>query len=137
MVSSDENRELGVDATYVRNPRDAAGVVKGAWDGVFIGNDEVGQAYISALHEHYKDTIADNEQKRKAAWAESKNFNAPRIEGCPDLHYFHNQVDVPRMLWQDLGASCWTCQNYFFKPGKDEILPGSEADLEEILKNIY
>jgi hypothetical protein len=137
VLSSDQEKKLGVDATYIRDPKGVSAIIGGAWDGVFIGSDEVGMAYIAALEEHYKDVLAENSAAREGAWANGKNVSAPPLKEVPDLHYFHERVEVPRMLWQDLGTSCWTCQDYFFKPGPGEAPVGSEAELEKILRNIY
>lgn len=132
VVSSDESQELVVDATYVRDPEVVPDLTKQEWDVVFIGDDGVGRAYMTALQEQYAEHIAGRAKLR-----ESGGYSGIPPEGCPNMYHFHQNLESPRYLFQDLGASMRLRQPEFFKPGSDEDQAGSEEDLEEILRKFY
>jgi len=121
VLSLDESKVLGVDATYIRDPEAAAQVAlegTGKWDGVFVDDDTVGKAYMDALAERYREHVAENERVRTEAWAESppnNMYKTEKPEGLPQLYYLARDLPAPsKMFRQDLGASCWLSQDEHF-----------------------
>lgn len=119
VITTDTTKELGVPATYVRDVEEAERIARagtGKYDGVFVGDDGIGEAYLLALEENYRALIRKNEQVRKEAWADrNNNYLTERPEDCPWIYYLHPELPCPRMMMQDLGASCWFAQDEHLK----------------------
>lgn len=121
VISSDESKALGVEATYVRDPASAAQVAladAGDWDGVFVDDDAVGRAYMDALAERWHEHVAENQRVREEAWTQRPPNNAYKVkrpEGLPSLYYLSRSLPAPSKLFtQDLGVSCLLSQDEHF-----------------------